>query len=802
VAPLDELSRDTVNVQHAWLDDSMKRTSLMLSSRGDTPRGDTPRGRGSEATPEPPSAGEAASRAVAAAAVTPMTQLAADLEVSLTRHTRAKQADVAPLDELSRDAVNAQHAWLDGSMKQTSLMLSPRGDTPRSGGSEGKLQSTSSSAVPPRISTSENCYASKADDSLSRRAMLGFDGVPKLDSETAKIDSASREESVKAQQGWMAGLLMQMSPSFSPRNSKQSSIYGTESQVASTLGSPAAPPVGPPEPNSKMGAEEIAADKAAREEALRSQQGWLAGLLAAMSNRNSINSALTDSNRARSAADLGVADATQSEADKALRAEAVRAQQGWLASMLDGMQSFIGQSTENLAAEDVEGCSEHKTEEEKKADQKAKQEALRSQQGWLAGLLAGMSRDSLNAIPDGSSEHKTEEEKKADQKAKQEALRSQQGWLAGLLAGTSRDSLNVIPRVPERNISPSITPKPPSSLGVLRRDSSVLVGSPMRPGAGRSSCLSDDEDEVAARAWEIEQAELALRAAQREVDAHSGSGPIRVFPRVAQPVIPLRETPYTVKAQPVASRATARVPARVPAQVPSDLQEEDATEDQGAVFVPDMTVYSHLARKQGWRICPECSSGCDVCFPDGSGICGSCTTKFRWASAERLIPPQTLAELRREWRLKHTEMLAQLGPDEKMTLEMAASRYWMEATPDCSAKTKAALQLYRLAIALPLALSLPMLKKRAAEVRADAISASKAEAIPLTPSVARKARRLSSSAAAVVGRLSEANAEEEIKLGGIILTPTTHDGRKMVSDRIVVTNPRRTPKNSQPFEAP
>jgi len=60
----------------------------------------------------------------------------------------------------------------------------------------------------------------------------------------------------------------------------------------------------------------------------------------------------------------------------------------------------------------------------------------------------------------------------------------------------------------------------------------------------------------------------------------------------------------------------------------------------------------------------------------------------------------------------------------------------------------------------------------------------------------------SSSAAAVVGRLSEANAEEEIKLGGIILTPTTHDGRKMVSDRIVVTNPRRTPKNSQPFEAP
>lgn len=191
-----------------------------------------------------------------------------------------------------------------------------------------------------------------------------------------------------------------------------------------------------------------------------------------------------------------------------------------------------------------------------------------------------------------------------------------------------------------------------------------------------------------------------------------------------------------------------------------------------------------------------------MCFPDGSGICGSCTTKFRWASAERLLPPQTLAELRRESRLKHTEMLAQLGPDEKMTLEMAASRYWMEATPDCSAKAKAALQLYRLAIALPLALSLPMLKKRAAEVRADAISASKAKAIPLTPSVARKARRLSSSSAAAVGRLSEANADEEIKLGGIILTPTTNDGRKMVSDRIVVTNPRRTPKKSQPFEAP
>jgi hypothetical protein len=147
-------------------------------------------------------------------------------------------------------------------------------------------------------------------------------------------------------------------------------------------------------------------------------------------------------------------------------------------------------------------------------------------------------------------------------------------------------------------------------------------------------------------------------------------------------------------------------------------------------------------------------------------------------------------------------MLAQLSPDEKMTLEMAAGRYWMEATPDCSVKAKAALQLYRIAIALPLALSLPILKKRAAEVRADAVSASKAEALPLTPSVARKMRRFTSPPAAAKMRLSEADADEEVKLAGIILTPTTHDGRKMVSDRIVVNNPRRTPKKSRPVAAP
>jgi hypothetical protein len=191
-----------------------------------------------------------------------------------------------------------------------------------------------------------------------------------------------------------------------------------------------------------------------------------------------------------------------------------------------------------------------------------------------------------------------------------------------------------------------------------------------------------------------------------------------------------------------------------------------------------------------------------VCFPDGSGICGSCTSKFRWAAAEPLLPPQTLAELKREWRLKHTEMLAQLDPEDKMTIDIAAHRYWMEATPDCSAKAKAALQLYRIAIALPLVLSLPMLKKMTSEVRANAVSASQTEAAPLTPSAARKERRFTSPAPVALKWLSEADANEEVKLSDVILTPTAHDGRKMASERIVVTNPRRTPKKSpQPVEA-
>lgn len=510
----------------------------------------------------------------AAAAVTPRTQLAADLQGSLTRHARAKEADVTPLDELSRDAVHAQHAWLYDSMKQTSLLLSSQGDTPRGvslrSESDGVLPPTNSPpSIPPSISTNTDWYSSKAEDSLSRRAMLGFDGMPKLDPATAENDKAAREEAVKAQQGWMASLLMQMSQSFSPRDSRRSSVYGGASLGASALGTPVVSPVGPPDPN--MSAEQSAADLAAREEALRSQQGWLAGLIAAMSNRNSINSALSlnsamaDSHRARSAADLGVAaadlglvaDGTDSEADRASRAEAVRAQQGWLANMLYGMQSFMGQSTETLGGGNTEASADNKTREEQEADLKAREEALRSQQGWLAGLLSGMSRDSLHAIP----------------------------W-AQQPTGTS----------------PSATPKRTSSPGLLRRDSSVLVGSPMRAGAGVSFCLLEEEDEKEAREWELEQARLALEAAQREADAHNGSAPVQSCPRVVRPAAPpLRETPSTVKARSAAALPAAVLPAparvavtRAAVAVPGD----DTTDDKGPVYKPDMEVYSHLARKQ------------------------------------------------------------------------------------------------------------------------------------------------------------------------------------------------------------
>jgi hypothetical protein len=570
VSPLDETRREAVNAQQAWLDSSMKQTSLMLSSRGDTPRGDTPRGGGSEATPEPPNAGAAGAGAAAAAVVTPRTQLALDLETSLTRHARAKEADVAPLDETRRDAVSAQQAWLYSSMKQTSLMLSSRGDTPRSVASDGNLQPTAPPALPPPISASIKWSASNADDFLPKRATLGSDEASKLDPESAEIDKAAREEAVRAQQGWMAGLLMQMSQSFSPRDSKRSSVYGGESQMPSTLGSPVASPVGPTEPNGH--AEESAADKAAREEALRSQQGWLADLLAAMSNRNSINSVKTDSNRARSAADLTLADGAMSESDRAAREEALRAQQGWLAGMLYGMQSFMGQSSESLAAaENAEGSDEHKTEEQKEADRKAREEALRAQQGWLAGLLAGMSRDSLLSVPREP------------------------------LPPTSLPKLSSSPGL--RSTSPeqrSITSSRSCSPGLLRRESSVLVGSPMRAGAGKSICLPEEEDEAAARAWEIEQAWLALEAAQREADAHSGIGPVRVFQRAAKPVVLLRETPLSTVQTPttVQTPSTRQAAARVTVQVAADLQQEVAAEDQGAVFVPDMTVYSHLARKQ------------------------------------------------------------------------------------------------------------------------------------------------------------------------------------------------------------
>jgi len=910
-------AREAVRAQQLWLENSLNRTSLMIDSRKETPRGDTQEPRASV------SHGGPAAAEAAGAPITHNATLAPEAEVETEPRCRPLPPTLdemsAQIDREARiESVRVQQGWMASLMAQISISFSPR-DSRRP--SLTASEAHGSYLITPTHASPVASPPKKGEPARTRT-------FPQTAEERA-TDQASRDEAVRVQQGWLASLLSAMA---TPRNEDRRSDRQSDGDPAMS----AAPPPSPAATGGTLPRVETEEDRAARAEALRSQQGWLAGLMHGMrsfAGASSQELVIDEDEAVAAGRPPSPANKTgpgaegrlqESEMDRAARAEALLSQQGWLANLLYGMRSFEGASTDAL---DADGRAETVAakmgpREETDVDRKARVEALRSQQGWLAGLLMGMrsyeggSTDAIDAVASPRRQGETDQ----DRAARWEAVRSQREWLAKLLMGTNHSSdvlleppgppgesdqdkaarlealhsqrvwlANLLMGSGESDELLDETGGPPGEseadraarlealhsqrawlanlmlstgdsdwlekaegppgeseedrvarLDALRAQRAWLAN--LMQGMGDSDSLDDTEgmdkaarleallaqrawlaglmaglgvsldmlenegendadkaariealrsqrawlaallvamspdnstrvsardDEEMARAWELEQTRLALEAAQREADAFDT---IKVFPRLPP--------------------------------APESSRDDASNAEYQTGFVPDMKVYNRLARKQGWRICPHCESGCDVCFPDGSGICASCSTRFRWASAEPLVPPQTLAEVRRETKLRHTEMLAHLHEDEKLTIQMAASRYWLEASADCSTRAKASLHLYRAAIALPLALSLPILKKRAEELRNVAESAAMTEKTLLTPTIAHRASKLvherySSPLVPTPGWQRLEGAGGEASPEAVVLTPNTHDGRKMFSQPIIVANPRRAPNKAR-----
>jgi hypothetical protein len=115
-----------------------------------------------------------------------------------------------------------------------------------------------------------------------------------------------------------------------------------------------------------------------------------------------------------------------------------------------------------------------------------------------------------------------------------------------------------------------------------------------------------------------------------------------------------------------------------------------------------------LARKQHWRRCPSCQEVVERCPErDLACACPSCGCQFRWALAPLLTPASSLGALLKEFEWQFRESVTQSG---WVSADAVAHRYIGHRNPPaCTETAWLKLQLWRAAVAIPLAVALPAL---------------------------------------------------------------------------------------------
>ena len=121
--------------------------------------------------------------------------------------------------------------------------------------------------------------------------------------------------------------------------------------------------------------------------------------------------------------------------------------------------------------------------------------------------------------------------------------------------------------------------------------------------------------------------------------------------------------------------------------------------------------YLRLARAQHWRRCPECQLPVEHREDDGSATCTECNKAFRWLAAEPIVRVSSLRQLQVETRWQYQEMTWACG---SVTTRDVARLYWLSSFTPLTRGAAVELALWRTAIALPLALSIPILRMNAA----------------------------------------------------------------------------------------
>jgi len=304
-----------------------------------------------------------------------------------------------------------------------------------------------------------------------------------LDAKAAQIDREAREGAIRAQQGWMASLLSQASSSALLSSPNGTSPGGRMPGGGGASGAgPSSSPTTETTLNGKSLPDdfvrEVAADDAAvRAEAVRVQQDWLASLLHALSPRGGSSATLNhDAAAASVAAPIRASLANlfpgeESEADSAVRQEALHAQRAWLGGLLNGIMTdrSSGSSYGDAPGDEAEpgeaaGLSRLSTTGEARrlsrlsftaerarsrrssAVEHAKRpESPREQRQWLIGLLGGLmsprsSVDEAAAEAALESDHSNGDVPRkpvsdAERVEREEALRVQREWLGSLLTG-------------------------------------------------------------------------------------------------------------------------------------------------------------------------------------------------------------------------------------------------------------------------------------------------------------------------------------------------------------------------------